>query len=124
MSVYLLVLALSGRCATADLCPSDEDLLAAIRARDTAIAADPESRRVAREQNYTLPLEPAEAIEDVHCRPEASAGPYVVVCSYTVRYPDETSYEALHFEWDGHRWTMPHAVEDFRSSVVMRVGGA
>lgn len=115
MLIALLVLASMSRCVSTELCPSDEELISAVRARDVAIAGDSQARREALEHGISVDRPPPSSLEGVHCGRALIAGRRRVSCSYTLRYPDETIYEGEIFEWDGEHWIIPDAVEAARS---------
>ncbi|MFC7498562.1 hypothetical protein ACFQRC_04925 [Enterovirga sp. GCM10030262] len=118
---YLVVLTSLSRCISSDLCPSDEELLSAIRARDVAIASDPQAREEASEHSITVDRLLPSSITNVFCGQARTLGRREVSCSYTLRYPDETIYEGEIFEWDDERWVIPNAVEAARNIESIKV---
>lgn len=110
----LFFLASTARCVALELCPSDQEVRAAIRARDLAVANDPTARSVAIKHGISVDRSPAFSIEAVHCGPAMDAGHQQVSCSYTLNYPTETIYEGEIFRWEAGRWIIPDAVEAAR----------
>ena len=108
------VLAGVSRCAVASLCPSDDDLKAAIYNRTNeaipAIARDSEADN----PGEVVLIHPTiiKAIRDVHCGGPLPEKPVTISCSFTVTYPSAVFYEIAELTRNESRWTIvgAHAV--------------
>jgi hypothetical protein len=104
MDVIIAVLVLAGlsRCAVDDLCPTDGELLAAVRQR--AAERGPDNA----EPNVIVLVEPynASAVSDVHCGDVLDEDPGSINCSFTLRYPRTVVFRIARLSERNGRWVI------------------
>ena len=95
-------------CESPDLCPTRDQLIAAVRRRD-----DLETEGIAAEMREGNPDNPGSIeseriirITDIRCAQEWSDEPGWLNCSYRVRYPSRTVLEIAQISREGSDWTL------------------
>ncbi len=114
--IALLVLASMSRCVSAGLCPTDEQLIAAIRARDEAFVQSASNQAA---QDYPTSIvmihsERIKRIADALCGgklPSDLAGdPPVINCKFTVRYWSQDDYHIARMVLRSDGWEIADAL--------------
>lgn len=107
-----LLLASVTRCVSATLCPSDADLLNAIRDENAA-------KTTATAQRPPLPggsilivhsFDPEE-VSEVICGGETPREPLTVTCRFTIRYPRSYQYKVAKLTKKGEVWEIREAMQ-------------
>jgi hypothetical protein len=115
--MLLLLLASLGRCASAELCPTEEALAAAVAERNAdenaAVAV-----ALAEDGGHAYGPPPLRGIRRVRCGEVSPLAPRSVNCSYELRYGRRRVHEIATLVRDGGRWRI---VE--RLSVDVTAGG-
>jgi len=106
MLMALALMAVS--CETQALCPTEDQLIAAVRRRD-----DLENEGIAEEMREGNPENPGSieserilGITNIRCAQEWSDEPGWLNCSYRVRYPSRTVLEIAQLSREGSDWTL------------------
>ena len=102
----LLLLASITRCVSPDLCPSDEELVKAVRARDDA-AVYSISAQAAAEDPSSITLVHTERIlrvSDVICGDILPSELPSVTCRFTVRYYSRNAYQVARLIKQADGW--------------------
>lgn len=89
----LLVLLAITRCATPDLCPTDTDLLNAVRSRDAAFTQVVADQASASGDIVLVHTQRIRRISDVICGDELTDLPQTITCSFKVRYWSNDAYQ-------------------------------
>jgi hypothetical protein len=112
--VIAFVLAGISRCAVAPLCPSDDELKAAIWDRTNAIIPEITRQSEADNPGQVVHIHPTviKSIRDVHCGAPEPDKPATIACSFTVTYPSSVSYQIAVLSRNDGRWAIvaAHAV--------------
>ena len=107
----LLWLASVTRCVSATLCPTDADLLQAMRAENadktTAAAQRPSSDGTILLIHFFDPDEVSEVI----CGDGTPHEPLTVTCKFTVRYPRSDAYRVAKLVKTGEVWEIREAMQ-------------
>ena len=107
----LLWLASVARCVSATLCPTDADLLQAIRAENaaktTSIAQRPSSDGSILIVHFFDP----DDVWEVICGEGTTREPLTVTCKFTVRYPRSIAYTVARLVKRGEGWEMREAMQ-------------
>src|SRR3954447_2868045 len=106
--VGLLILASISRCVSPDLCPTDKDLLAAVAARDTAVA-DAASQEDPAGFIHFSP-QPIRRISDVMCGDALPAKTPTITCKFTVRYRSFNTFQVARLVNEGKGWRIDEAL--------------
>ena len=90
----LLLLASISRCAVADLCPSDSEIVAATRASDNAFVQAVSNQASADNPNeiFLIHTQRIKKIDDVICGGQIGDEPTTITCKFTVRYWSQNAY--------------------------------
>jgi hypothetical protein len=105
LTIASLVLAGLSRCAVADLCPTDRELLAAVRQRADAVAshsrdnADP--NEVVLVERYN-----ASAVSDVHCGDALEEDAGSTNCSFTLLYARSVIFRIARLSQRNGHWVI------------------
>lgn len=101
--MLLLLLSSLGRCASADLCPTDADVAAAVAQRNAdenaAVAV-----ALAEDGGHAYGPPPLRGIRRVRCGDVSPLAPRSVNCSYELRYGRRRVHEIATLLHDGGRW--------------------
>ena len=89
----LLFLAAMARCATADLCPTDADLLNAVRSRDEAFTQAVADQASADGDIILVHTQRIRRISDVICGDKLTDLLQTITCSFKVRYWSNDAYQ-------------------------------
>ncbi len=114
MSALLLMAGIS-RCVTPTLCPSDEQLLIAVRARDGAIIREV-SNQAQQEAPGSIVMvhgERIRGISDVLCGEEIQSDPDEppsVMCKFTVRYWSRNAHTVARMVKQDDGWEIDDAL--------------
>jgi hypothetical protein len=107
----LLWLASVTRCASATLCPTDVDLIQAVKdenaARTTAIARRPDSDGTSLLVHFVDP----DSVSDVICGESLPREPLSITCRFTVRYPGSDAYRMAKLAKNDSRWEIKEALQ-------------
>ena len=116
--MLIALLATMGRCASADLCPSDTELMFAIRQRDDEATLQIGSQfRAETPDNFTMVhMERIVRISQVHCGEALPDDPRAMNCAYRVHYPTHVRLEIARLKRANGRWI----IRDGRSVTVRR----
>lgn len=110
--IGLLLLASISRCVSADLCPTDAEIMAAVIERDEqSISAA--LRRLEEEQPGSINIahaEPIRVVEDVLCGDALSGDLPTMTCRFTVRYPSKDTYQVARFVKRDAGWKIDEAL--------------
>ena len=104
----LLLLASITRCVSPDLCPSDEELVKAVRARDDA-AVYSISAQSASEDPTSITLVHTERIlkvSDVICGDILPGDLPTITCRFTVRYYSRNAYQVARLIKQADGWVI------------------
>ncbi|QAY78923.1 hypothetical protein [Sphingosinicella sp. BN140058] len=104
------------RCASADLCPSDDALISALRERDNAFVAAA-SAQFAEEDPNSVTLVHSERIKDVRdviCGDALPGDLPTVTCKFTVRYWSRNAYQVARLVKKDGRWQVDEALTVMR----------
>ena len=107
----LLLIAMS-RCASAELCPSDDALISAVRERDNAFVAAA-SAQFAEQDPDNVTLVHSERITDVRdviCGDALPGDSPTVACRFTVRYWSRNAYQIARLVKKDGRWRIDEAL--------------
>lgn len=116
--IWLVALAGAVRCAAPTLCPADAQILAALRARDAAIADSLTAQAAVGDDLTDYAAQPIEAISDVFCGDAFAQGPPKIACKFTARYRSGQAYTVAHLVRRGERWTIVDAMVAMRPSAI------
>jgi len=105
LAIAVLVLAGLSRCAAVDLCPTDHELLAAVRQRAEAVARHGRDNA---EPNMVVLIEPynASAVSDVHCGDALDEDAGSMNCSFTLLYPRTVVFRIARLSEQNGRWVI------------------
>lgn len=111
----LIALLLAGvtRCATAEACPTDAELIAAVQRRnvDRAVAfAKLQSDGGAYVSFHTFPIT---AVREIHCDAPAFAG-QPLGCSFQIRYGRRVEFVVARLVRAGREWSIAEDLSVFR----------
>lgn len=114
----ILLLALAGavHCAAPTLCPSDAQILAALRTRDAAVADSITAEAATKDDFAIYAAQPVRRVADVFCGRAFADDPPKVACKFTAHYRSGQAYTVAHLVRRDGRWTITEAM------VVMRPG--
>ena len=107
----LLLLGIT-RCATAQLCPDDDELIAAVRARDDA-QVSAISAQAAQENPDAIIFAHAvriKGISDVICGEALPGALPTITCKFTVRYWGRNSYQVARLMKKDGVWEIDEAL--------------
>jgi hypothetical protein len=106
-----LLLAIS-RCASADLCPDDATLIAALRRRDEAIVAAMSARMASEQPDSFATYHPdiIEGVSEVICGEALPGDLPTVTCKFTVRYPRRNAYQVARLARKDGMWEIEAAL--------------
>ena len=109
--LYLLLLASVPRCEPAHLCPTDADLVSAIKAENAAQTQATAERP--REDGSILLVHSfdPDGVSDVVCGDVLPPEEQSVMCKFTVRYPRSYAYRVAKLMKRGERWQITQAME-------------
>jgi len=96
------------RCASATLCPTDRDLLSAVRRRDGEIAVEIAKADMAKGSPSLeiIDLQKIRDISNVHCGDSTTAAPKSVNCSFTLKYWSSICYTVAKMTLGGDGWVI------------------
>lgn len=100
------------RCASADLCPSDDALVSAVRWRDNAFVAAA-SAQFAQEDPNNITLVHSVRIKDVRdviCGDALPGDVPTVTCKFTVRYWSRNAYQVARLVKKEGSWQIDEAL--------------
>ncbi len=101
LALMLMMMASDARCQVPDACPTDDQLIAAIREREQQHIAEAE----AADPTIKASVPPILSIKDVFCAaPFEDSGK--VNCKFTVRYPKIVSYRVAGLARKNGGWTI------------------
>lgn len=89
----LLLLASISRCALSAFCPTDAEIISAVRAWDTAQAQATSDDAAAEGQVVILHPRPIRRVSDVICGAPAPGEAPTIVCRFTVHYAGHDAYQ-------------------------------
>src|SRR5438093_13599042 len=97
-----------GRCAVAALCPTDDDLKAALYEHASEATQALANEYYAQNPQDILFFHPTviRDIRDVHCGEPSSERQMTINCSLTVIYPSAVYYEVVKLTHGNGKWTM------------------
>jgi hypothetical protein len=106
--VLLLFIATVGRCASAELCPSDRELISALNSRDNAVMESVVVAERAKDPKgvWIADAERIKRVDDVHCGSVLPDTRRSMTCSFTVEYGGHTVFEVADLSWSGGKWTV------------------
>jgi hypothetical protein len=108
----ILFLANISRCAVSTLCPTDADLIAAVRSRDGAFV-QAVSEQAASESPGDVVLVHSERIHriaDVLCGEELPDETPTITCKFTVRYWSRDAYQVAKLRRKNDKWEIAEAL--------------
>jgi hypothetical protein len=107
-----LILASISRCVSVDLCPTDEDILAAVRARDAEIADGYTIAASQEEPNGFVHYSPQRIrrISDVICGDALPGETPTITCKFTVRYWSTNAFQVARLVQEGKGWRIDEAL--------------
>jgi hypothetical protein len=110
--VFIALIAALGRCASPDLCPSDDELLAAVSRRDNERTAQVGNALRAEDPNSIIMVhsERIVRISHVHCDKAYDNDPRSVNCAFRVSYPSSTVQEVAKLSRDDQGWVIVTAM--------------
>jgi hypothetical protein len=100
----MLVFAAITHCATADLCPTDTDLLNAVRSRDAAATQAAADQASAGGDIVLVHTQRIRRISDVICGDELTEQPQTITCSFKVRYWSNDAYQVAKLVKRANGW--------------------
>jgi hypothetical protein len=106
------MLASIARCAASNLCPNDNELIEAVRARDDA-AVYAISAQFAEDDPSSITLVHHERIlkvSDVLCGDKLPGDLPTITCKFTVRYYSRNSYQVARLEKRTEGWVIADAL--------------
>jgi hypothetical protein len=118
MTIALFLLAAVSPCAVPTLCPSHDELVAAIREGEAATVQSV-SNTISRDHPGDIVfahVEPARRISDMVCDDAPMDAPRSINCKFTVHYARRIVYRIATFARQDGRWVITHelAVEQKR----------
>ncbi|MFD1033057.1 hypothetical protein ACFQ15_00115 [Sphingomonas hankookensis] len=116
----ILLLAMAGavRCAMPVLCPTDAQVLSALRIRDSAVADSLTAQAVAGDGFATYAAQPVERVTDVFCGNAFADDPIKIACKFTAYYRSGRAYTVAHLVQRGELWTIADALVAMRPSAT------
>ena len=110
--MLIALIAAVGRCASPDLCPSSDELTAAVRRRDNELAAQVGNALNAEDPDSIIMVhsERILRISHVHCDEADASDPSSVNCAYRVSYPSSTVLEVAKLRREGQGWVIADAM--------------
>ncbi|MBB4148367.1 hypothetical protein ACFSUK_12315 [Sphingobium scionense] len=104
----LIVLAAISRCASAQLCPTDAEILEAVRAQDdeTVYSASAQFAKDYPDQITFVHALRITGLSDVLCGDELSSAPPSIACRFTVKYGKRRSYQIARLQKQEDRWAI------------------
>lgn len=91
--VVILLLGALGRCASSELCPSDDHLIAAVQSRDAVTAGEVAASAAETGQIVLVHPQRVRSIKDVICGDRLPGDTPTITCRMTIRYWNTTSYQ-------------------------------
>lgn len=116
--MLIALLATMGRCASADLCPSDVELMSAVRQRDdeATLQIGNQFRAEAPDRFTMVHMERILRVSQVHCGGALPNDPRSMNCAYRVHYPALTRLEIARLRREDGHWV----IGDVRSVTLQR----
>ncbi|MBS0505387.1 MAG: hypothetical protein JSS55_16650 [Proteobacteria bacterium] len=108
--IMLMLLAIVSRCALPTLCPSDADLVAAIRARDAAVAAALSDQAAAKGEIVLTHTQRIRRISDVVCGDRLPGEAETIMCKFTIRYWSQDAYQVAKLVKRDEDWQVTEAL--------------
>lgn len=104
----MLLLAAVGaiRCAVSTLCPTDSDILEAMRVRDAAVADRLTVQAVVSDDFVTYAAQPVIRIANVLCGEPIADDSHRIACKFTARYRSRDAHTVAYLVRQGERWTI------------------
>ncbi|MEZ5656474.1 MAG: hypothetical protein R3E04_11450 [Sphingobium sp.] len=108
----LFVLASVTRCVSAQLCPTDAEILAAVRSRDgdAVYAISDQEQRDHPGQLIFVHTERIKRIKDVICGDELPGDVPTITCKFTVRYWSRNAYHVARMQRIDGEWRIDDAL--------------
>lgn len=113
----LLLLAGISRCAIADLCPTDAEILSAVRARDDAVVQEVTNQAVAEnpDQLVFVHSERIRRISNVICGDRLPGDEPTITCNFTIRYWSRNAYQVAKLVRAGDEWRIEDSLSVTRN---------
>ena len=114
--ITLLLIASMSRCTSPTVCPSDEELLSAVRNRDGAIIQEVANQAETEDPGSIVLIhgERIRRISDVLCGDEMPSDrpgePRSVICKFTVRYWSNDAYTVARMVQQAGGWEIDDAL--------------
>lgn len=108
----LMMLASISRCVSPELCPSNEELVEAVTARDAAFVYAI-SAQAAEDDPSSITLVHTERIlkiSDVVCGDQLPGDTSTITCKFTVRYFSQNSYQVARLSKQAEGWLIEDAL--------------
>ena len=108
MTIALFLLAAVSPCAVPTLCPSHDELVAAVKEGDAATEQSV-SNTISRDHPGDIVfahVEPAKRISDMVCDDAPMDAARSINCKFTVHYARRIVYRIATLVWKDGRWTM------------------
>ncbi|NJC34468.1 hypothetical protein GGR88_001982 [Sphingomonas jejuensis] len=106
----IMMLASMGRCAAADLCPTDQELIAAVMSRDAESASAASDQAAAAGEIVMVHPERVRRITDVICSDALPGNVPMITCRMTVRYWSTEAFQVAKLRRDGNMWSIAEAL--------------
>ncbi len=112
MLAFLLLAVASARCALPQLCPTDREILDALRQADTdfVFAETARAEKANPNELVFIRMEGIQGISGVVCGERISQDEAIVNCKFTVRHPASESYEVASLKKTGDGWAIKDAL--------------
>lgn len=114
--IALLILAGVSRCASPTLCPTDEQLLAAVRSRDGAVVQAASNQAAQDDPNSVVLIhsERIKRVTDVLCSGslpnDLPGSPATINCAFVVRYWSRDAHTVARMTRRNDRWEIEDAL--------------
>lgn len=112
----LVILAAISRCASAQLCPTDTEILEAVSSQDdeTVYSASAQYANDYPDHITFVHAIRITGLSDVLCSDELSSDPPSITCRFTVKYGKRRSFQIARLEKQEGRWAIADAIEVVR----------